>query len=204
MQNLPELKIERRKVADLRPAPKNPRTHSQSQILKLADSIREWGWTVPVLIGTDNEIIAGHGRVEAAKHLGMIEVPVIIADGWTREQRRAYIIADNQLPTSAGWDFDLVAEELGDLEAAGFDIGKIGFSESELSAFFTTENAPLSDGVGSERDEREDAADGQVRIGPYKTNIPREKMAAWLTMIRNEGNDDKNEIIAAILARLGI
>ena len=89
--------------------------------------MREWGWTNPVLIDDDGGIIAGHGRVMAARTLGYTEAPVMVADGWSDEQRRAYVLADNQLALNAGWDDDLLRFELDALGAAGFDLDLIGF-----------------------------------------------------------------------------
>src|SRR5262249_12564532 len=118
---------ERRPVASLRPFPRNARTHSAEQIAQVARSIEEWGWTFPVLIGADGEIIAGHARVLAAQKLGLTEVPCLVADSWTPEQRRAYVIADNKLALNADWDDALLTLEIGDLKDAGFDLGLTGF-----------------------------------------------------------------------------
>ena len=107
--------------------PKTPARTRIAQIEQIAASMREWGWTNPVLIGADGGIIAGHGRVMAARSLGYTEAPVMVADGWTDEQRRAYVLADNQLALNAGWDNDLLRFELEALGAAGFDLDLIGF-----------------------------------------------------------------------------
>jgi ParB-like chromosome segregation protein Spo0J len=85
-----------------------PRTHSDEQVAQIAASIKEWGWTTPVLMDEDGEIIAGHGRVMAARKLGIEEVPTMTATGWTKAQKQAYVLADNQLPQNAGWDMDLL------------------------------------------------------------------------------------------------
>ena len=123
----PADKVERRPIDSLVPYANNARTHSDRQIEQIAASMREWGWTNPVLIGADGGIIAGHGRVMAARSLGYTEAPVMVADGWTDEQRRAYVLADNQLALNAGWDNDLLRFELDALGAAGFDLDLIGF-----------------------------------------------------------------------------
>jgi DNA modification methylase len=124
--------VERRPLEALVPYARNARTHSAAQVAQLADSVRQWGWTIPVLIDESGGIIAGHGRVLAAKQLGLAEVPVMIARGWTEAQKRAYVIADNRLALSAGWDNDLLRSELGDLKAEGFDLGLTGFELPEL------------------------------------------------------------------------
>lgn len=114
-------------VDALRPFPRNARIHPTKQVDQLAASITEFGWTIPVLVDEDHEIIAGHGRLLAAKKLGIKEVPVMIAVGWSDEQKRAYRIADNQLTVNAAWDEVFLKTELDDLAEAGFNIDLIGF-----------------------------------------------------------------------------
>ena len=123
-----------RKVEDLIPYARNSRTHSDAQVAQIAASVREFGWTNPVLVDGENGIIAGHGRILAARKLGMEEVPCIELAGLTDTQRRAYIIADNKLALNGGWDDELLALELGELNAADFDMALIGFDAGELSA----------------------------------------------------------------------
>jgi ParB-like chromosome segregation protein Spo0J len=128
----PADRVERRALASLLPYTRNARTHSDAQVAKIAASIREWGWTVPVLADEDGTIIAGHGRVLAARKLGLAEVPVMVARGWSEAQRRAYALADNRLALDAGWDDDLLRIELGDLRGVGFDLGLTGFDDLEV------------------------------------------------------------------------
>lgn len=118
----------------LQPYAKNARTHSDEQVDQIAASIREFGFTNPILVDSADGIIAGHGRLMAAKRLGLEQVPVIALDYLTDAQRRAYILADNKLALNAGWDDAMLAEELRELEAEGFDMDLIGFSEDELAA----------------------------------------------------------------------
>ena len=132
MKDWPADKIERRKVDDLIPYARNARTHSDEQVAQLAASIKEWGWTTPVLIDEDGEIIAGHGRVMAARKLGIEEVPTMTATGWTKAQKQAYVLADNQLPQNAGWDMDLLKVEMQDLSGEGFDLSLIGFDDGAI------------------------------------------------------------------------
>lgn len=120
-------------VEGLVPYARNSRTHSDAQVAQIAASIREFGFTNPVLIDADGGIIAGHGRVLAARKLGLPEVPAIRIDYMTEAQRRAYVIADNKLALNAGWDDELLALELGELQGAGFDLSLTGFSEDELA-----------------------------------------------------------------------
>jgi DNA modification methylase len=124
--------VSRRAVASLAPYARNARTHSPEQIAQIAASIREFGFTVPVLVDTAGTLIAGHGRVLAAQSLGLTEVPTMVAAGWSAEQIRAYRIADNKLTLNAGWDDDALKFELGELQLAGFDLGLTGFGEQEL------------------------------------------------------------------------
>ena len=130
-----------RKVADLIPYARNSRTHSDAQVAQIAASVREFGWTNPVLIDGENGIIAGHGRVLAARKLGIDDVPCIELAGLTDTQRRAYIIADNKLGLNAGWDDELLAIEFSELADAGFDNLLTGFTQEEIDAL-TPEQIP--------------------------------------------------------------
>jgi DNA modification methylase len=119
--------------------------HSAAQVDQIAASIREWGWTNPVLVDEAGTIIAGHGRVLAARKLRIAEVPVMVADGWTDAQKRAYAIADNKLTLNGGLDDELLGLELGELEVLGFDLDLIGFSEDERAALTARGTEGLTD-----------------------------------------------------------
>jgi DNA modification methylase len=134
MTNWPADKVERWQLERLIPYARNARVHDEAQVAQLASSIREWGWTVPVLVDEQGTIIAGHGRVMAARKLGLTEVPVMIARGWSEAQRRAYVLADNKLAENAGWDKELLKLEVNDLKALGLDLALTGFSDNELAA----------------------------------------------------------------------
>jgi ParB-like chromosome segregation protein Spo0J len=121
------------KTADLKPYGKNARTHTEDQISQIVASIREFGWTNPVLIDSKMGVIAGHARLEAAKRLEMTEVPCIILSGLTEAQKKAYVIADNQLALNAGWDEKLLSMEFADLKNLGFNLDLLGFNPSELA-----------------------------------------------------------------------
>jgi len=114
------------------PYAKNARTHSPEQVAPIAASIVEFGFVNPILVDTNAGIIAGHGRLLAARKLGLAVVPVVVLDHLSETQRRAYIIADNKLAQNAGWDDETLAAELGDLEAEGVDLTLVGFSDDEL------------------------------------------------------------------------
>ena len=128
------LTVVHRPVSGLIPYARNSRTHSDAQVAQIAACIREFGFTNPVLIGADGGIIAGHGRVMAARKLGMEDVPCIELGHLTPAQRRAYVIADNRLALNAGWDEDMLRLELGELGDLGVDLDLLGFSGDELQA----------------------------------------------------------------------
>ncbi len=127
------MKIEQVAVESLIPYARNSRTHSDEQVAQIAASIKEFGWTNPILIDGESGIIAGHGRLLAARKLGMKEVPVIQLSGMTDTQKKAYIIADNKLALNSDWDDELLKLELDELHDEGFDMGLIGFNADDLS-----------------------------------------------------------------------
>jgi len=129
-------------IDKLIPYAKNSRTHSDAQVAQIAASIQEWGFTTPILIDDQHSVIAGHGRLAAARKLGLKEVPVIVATGWTDAQKRAYVIADNKLALNAGWDNELLALELGELGDLGFDLDLVGFTDEEIAALMPVEIEP--------------------------------------------------------------
>ena len=126
--------LETLSIDQLRPCPRNARTHSRKQLRQIADSIRRFGFTNPVLIDGENRILAGHGRVEAARELDMATVPCLRVDHLSAAEKRAYVLADNKLAQNAGWDEELLALELKELVAADldFDVGITGFSIAEV------------------------------------------------------------------------
>ena len=132
-----KLKIVYRPLQELSPYAHNARTHSPEQVAQLVESIKQFGWTNPVLIDEKGEIIAGHGRVMAAEMLKMDSVPVIVLSGLTDEQKKAYRLADNRLPMNAGWDEDLLRMELSDLINADFDVSLTGFIPTEIDELLT-------------------------------------------------------------------
>lgn len=151
----PNLQIEYRAIDALLPYARNPRTHAPAQIAKIAASIVEFGWTNPILVDGDNGIIAGHGRLAAARQLELAEVPVIELGHLSSAQKRAYVIADNRLALDAGWDQELLALELAELSEAGYDLLLTGFDDSELTQMLA--DLDDEDGDASERDVDPDA-----------------------------------------------
>jgi len=149
VDQLKKMKIEVRKISDLLPYARNSRTHSDYQINQIASSIKEFGFTNPVLITKEGEIIAGHGRVLAAMRLSMEEVPCITLGHLTDIQRRAYVIADNQLALNAGWDYEMLQTEIDYLKSENFDVDLIGFPDTENFEF----NPPNEDEQSESSDE---------------------------------------------------
>jgi ParB-like chromosome segregation protein Spo0J len=128
------LKIVQKPVDKLIPYVNNSRTHSDEQIAQIASSIKEFGWTNPILVDGENGIIAGHGRLMAARKLGYKEVPTIELKDLTETQRKAYIIADNRLALNAGWDNEMLTIELNELLADGFALEMLGFDPAEIQS----------------------------------------------------------------------
>src|SRR6266852_2701955 len=128
-------------IEKLIPWARNPRTHSDAQIAQVAASIAEFGFNNPILVDTKAGILAGHGRLLAARKLGLTEVPVIVLDHLSESQKRAYIIADNALALNAGWDAELLRTELAALQQEDFDVGLIGFDDEELARLLAAQDA---------------------------------------------------------------
>ncbi|MCW5982455.1 MAG: ParB N-terminal domain-containing protein [Bryobacteraceae bacterium] len=149
-------RIEAWPVERLAPYERNPRTHSEAQVAQIAASIVEFGFNAPILVDSDAGVIAGHGRLLAAKKLGLHEVPVVILEHLTETQKRAYILADNRLAEGSGWDEDLLAEELAELERDGFDLSLAGFEDEELRALL----------AGVEDAQEETAAEEEIPEAP--------------------------------------
>jgi DNA modification methylase len=134
-------RIEHWQLETLIPYAQNPRTHSDAQVTQIAASIAEFGFNNPILVDTKAGIIAGHGRLLAARQLQLEQVPVIVLDHLTEAQKRAYVIADNQLALNAGWDDDLLRAELAALQAEDFNVRLIGFEDEELARLLATQDA---------------------------------------------------------------
>lgn len=190
MSKKPSPKITMAKTADLIPYARNSRTHSEEQVIQIASSIKEFGFTNPVLTDGDGGIIAGHGRVMAAKKLGLDEVPTISLAHLTDAQRKAYVIADNKLALNAGWDEELLALELSDLQEMDFDIGLIGFDAEELTELLA--ETPESEGDGNAEEGGAGSLAEKFGLPPFTILNAREgwwqdRKRAWLLLgIRSE------------------
>ena len=141
-----DINIAYRSTAEITPYARNSRTHSDEQVAQVAASIKEFGWTNPILVDETNTIIAGHGRLMAAQRMGLAEVPTIMLANLTEAQKRAYVIADNKLALNAGWDEEMLAVEIEDLISDGFDLDLIGFEAEEIDTLLAEANK-VSDGL---------------------------------------------------------
>lgn len=139
------MELIKKKVSELIPYINNSRTHSEEQITQIVSSIKEFGFTNPILIDNDNSIIAGHGRLQAVKRLGLEEVPCILISGLTKTQIKALIIADNQLALNAGWDLEKLSVEIEGLEEDKFDLSLLGFEDDFIKDLLAEENKGLTD-----------------------------------------------------------
>ena len=126
-------------LSRLVPYDRNARTHSPEQVAQIAASIQEFGFTNPILVTSDDGILAGHGRLQAARDLGMASVPVVVLDHLSATQQRAYVLADNKLALNAGWDEGILAEELAALNLQDFDLSVLGWSDSDMAALLDPE-----------------------------------------------------------------
>lgn len=144
-------RIEAWPVDRLVPHERNARTHSPEQIRQIAASIQEFGFTNPILVDGKDGIIAGHGRLAAARDIGMTEVPVIVLDHLSPAQRRAYVIADNQLALNAGWDTELLQMEVAALNLEDFDLSLLGFDSDRIAELLDPEGIDREEPAAKER-----------------------------------------------------
>jgi len=178
------------KTADLIPYARNSRTHSDAQVAKLAASIKEFGFLNPVIVDSENGIIAGHGRILAAQKLGLDSLPCIEAGHLSEAQRRAYVIADNRLALDAGWDDELLRIELGDLDAEEFDLSLTGFDLDEIALYA---------GIADELDAMPDLPSGekepfqQVKFVLHDDQVEKLRTALTRAITMGEFVDTKNE-----------
>ena len=175
--------VEHWDIERLIPYARNSRTHSEAQIAQIAASMKEWGVTSAVLVDEDGGIIAGHGRVLAARKLGKKQMSVMVAKGWTDAQKKAYVIADNQLALNAGWDKELLKLELDEIEGLGFDLDLIGFSPDEMLEMSDIE---IGDATSEEKENKGNLSD-RFMLPPFTVLNAREgwwqnRKRAWLAL----------------------
>lgn len=199
-------RIELWEIDRLKPYENNARTHSDEQIRQVAASISQFGFVNPILVDSDEGVIAGHCRLAAAQDLGLEQVPVVVLDHLSPEQRRAYVLADNQLALNAGWDEAKLAEELAALHLADFDLPVLGFDDAELAALLDPDGIDeLEDGINATAgsDQLEDA-DTQVVVGSYRFDLERSSYIQWRDAIRDQVGFEDDDVKAEIRRRLQI
>jgi len=197
-------RIEFWQTEKLQPYDKNPRLHSDEQISQIAASFIRFGMVQPILVDSDAGVIAGHGRLEAAKLVGLEQVPVVVLDKLTEDEKRAYVIADNKLAENAQWDRELLGEELEDLMTKDFEVELTGFSKDELEQLLSEAHDDLTDGFDSEGDgdEAQEESDTQCVVGPYHIPVPRADYLRWHDSIRSAVGFEKESIKNEIRRRL--
>lgn len=193
------MNVVHKQINELIPYAKNPRTHSDSQVAQIAASIREFGFMNPILIDAENNIIAGHGRVLAARKLGLEEVPCVLHDHLTATQRKAYILADNKIALNAGWDEDMLRLELVDLDGMGVDISVTGFDSPDLGEEFIDHEGEDHSGASPWERMSGEAGDGimfsfgaitarlsEETYSLFETYVPESDIGPWIErMITN-------------------
>ena len=158
----PADKVEQWPIDKLIPYAKNSRTHSEEQVAQIAASIKEWGFTTAVLVDESGSIIAGHGRLMAARKLGLASLPVMVAKGWSDAQKKAYVLADNRLALNAGWDAEMLKVEFAELKELGFDLELTGFDADEIDALTPVQ---IEEGLTDEDAVPDVPADPVTRMG---------------------------------------
>jgi hypothetical protein len=192
---MPERKLEvvNLSLNDLIPYARNARTHSPEQVSQVAASIKEFGWTNPVLIDEDGGIIAGHGRVKAAEKLGLDEVPTITLAGLSEAQKRAYVLADNKLALNAGWDEEMLAVELADLKELDFDLELTGFTEDEFASLAGDDGAGYGPAGKSSGKMSEDFGAPPFTVFDARQGSWQERKRQWIDLgIKSEEGRGNN------------
>lgn len=203
---MPDLAIDYLPLAGLTPYARNARTHSPAQVAQLVASIREFGWTNPVLVDEAGGIIAGHGRVMAAQQLGIDPVPCIRLAHLTDVQRRAYVLADNQLAINAGWDEALLAQELAALDDSGYELSLTGISADDLEAYLA-DMVVIGAGRINDSTKRQTNNLGIVgkgsnvglTFGDLMVTIPREVYEAVSAAVTAHGGDARDALVSILM-----
>lgn len=199
------LKIEYMEPSRLRRYERNARLHSEEQVTQLVQSIREFGFTNPVLLDANDEVIAGHGRLAAAEELGLETVPVIRLGSLSPSQVKALRISDNQLALNSTWDLDLLAAEVDSLSSEEFDLDLLGFDEGFIAELLDDPDMDFTDGYSGESTTQHEGllADVKVAVGPYWVQVQRSVWDTWETSLRAEVGFDRATIEKTLLRRLG-
>lgn len=199
-------KVEIWNLSKLKPYANNARKHPDSQIEQIVTSIKKFGWTNPILVDSESGIIAGHGRLEAAKRVGLKKVPVIILDGLTEDERKACVIADNKIAENAHWDFEILGEELASLKGVNFDMEVLGFDEKEIDRLIAEfENgSPIDEDEGEQEIPTEKLDRVSVRVGELKMKIDARRYIDFESKLKSKVGIDPEKQKAEILRRLKI
>lgn len=190
-------------LEDLTANPRNVKIHADEDVGQLVESMRQFGFTFPVLVSEEGEIIAGHGRVLAARVLKLAEVPVIVARGWTPEMRRAYAIADNKHSQNTAIDQDMLAAELSALLRDGVDMSGVGFSQAELAVYMPKDDTEFLAGLGGDGGADDDGDDPHTTSRGVNLNLnysPEERDRVVRFLKREAGSRGLKTTAQALLA----
>ena len=198
------LKVESFKPSEIKAYSRNARLHSPEQIDQICASIREFGFTNPILVTTSLEIVAGHGRLEAALQMGLDEVPCIRLGHLSDAQAKQLRIADNQIALNSTWDIDLLASELVLLDDEGFDLDVLAFDDDFLAGLLADDDDGVMPAEPSGPEEMAEAAESvEVLVGPYKLKLKKRHWDKWETAMRAAVGFDPSDIESEIRKRLG-
>jgi ParB-like chromosome segregation protein Spo0J len=190
-------------VEDLKPNPRNPNTHPARQIELLAKNIRYFGWRHPVTVSKRSGlIVAGHGRLAAAKHLGLQLVPVDFQDFASENDEMAVLVADNRLAELASVDLNSLESLISELKVEGFDTLLTGFEDADLEGLLSPEATALDDG-GSD-DEELEKGEVTIALGLYRFKLPQDDYLAWIDSVKQEVGFDKESVTKELRKRLGV
>ena len=188
--------VQSRRIDSLRPYEKNARLHDDAQLADLRRSMIEFGWTIPALIDENGGVLAGHARLLVGAALGYVDAPVIVAEGWTAAQKKAYILADNKLTERGGWDWRLVSAELQDLQAAAFDLKLTGFESYELEPLLAAHwTPPAPSGGGGEGDGKTETKGHSVNLTPHQYREFMKAVQRARTKTENEGLTEGDAVL---------
>lgn len=196
----PASEVTMRNPGELKFHERNSRTHTKAQIDQIQSSIKEFGFTIPVLVDEDGVLLAGHARTTAAIALGLKEVPVMVATGWSDMKKRAYIIADNKLALNAGWDMEILAEEFEEIQAAAeIDIDVMGFQQAEIDHFLGGDDEKS---VRGKKKTTVKTGNTICQLGDIKFQVPADLYDELLAEFRAGGAFAPEELTAALKGKI--